>query len=127
MASPAGTVQEFDPGAPCDPAFLALFTPPAPQLGTYEVCTSASALSELVPSGWLVETVAPADAFGSAGTYDRARLARLYGGRRATVARGHVQRAGYLESITLISPYPDPSLSELRPGTLIILHKVPGV
>jgi hypothetical protein len=134
VASPAGpatgsaaAAQAFVPESQCDTALLPLFTPPSPQLGTYKVCTSDSPLVELAQSGWLIETVVPADAFGSAGNYDRARLARLYGGRRATVARGHIQREDSVESITLISPYPNPSLTRLHAGTLIILHRVPGV
>jgi hypothetical protein len=124
---PPAAAQEFTAGLTCDPALASLFTPPQPQMGSYEACRSAAPLVELVRSGWIMETVPPADAFGQAGTYDRARLARLYGGRRATVARGYVQHADHLESITLISPYPDASLSQLQAGTLILVHRVPGV
>jgi hypothetical protein len=67
-----------------------------------------------------VEALAPLDAFGSGGLYDRAALARLYGSRRPSVARGWIDEAGRFESLTLISPHPDAGLTRLEPGTLII-------
>jgi hypothetical protein len=106
--------------ASCDPRFATLFTPAHPQLGRYEVCTSTRPLDALVRNGWPIEPTAPTDAFGAAGAYDRAALARLYGGRRPLVARGWIQGNGTFESVTLVSPYPDPSLTHLEPGTLII-------
>src|SRR5919198_161536 len=50
----------------------------------------------------------------------RAALSRLYGGRRPRVARGWRRRGDVFESVTLISPYPDASLSRLNPGTMVI-------
>lgn len=108
----------------CDPALTALFTPPRPQLGRYEVCTTPEALPAVAPPDWKVEAVAPADAFGAAGRYDRAALARLYGGRRPLVARGWTEQRGQLEAVTLISPYPDRTLTRLLPGTLLIKHVI---
>ncbi|HKB12199.1 MAG TPA: hypothetical protein VKD69_16170, partial [Vicinamibacterales bacterium] len=61
----------------CDPVYAALFTPIRPHFGRYEVCTSPDPLDE---AG--TEALEPLDAFGSAGAYDRAKLARLYGGTR---------------------------------------------
>ena len=113
MASPSTAT-------PCDPALALLFAPAHPRTGHYEVCASAQPLTALAQPGWLVETANPSDAFGSAGSYNRAALARLYGGRRAEVARGWRTVDGNFESITLISPYPDPTLSRLEPGTLTI-------
>ena len=104
----------------CDPRLATLFAPARSELGRYEVCTSEAPLRELTDSGWTVEPVSPLDAFGSAGAYDRAAVSRLYGGQRPTVARGWRNRGGTLESVTLISPHPDPTLSRLEPGTLII-------
>ena len=108
----------------CDPALAALFTPRQPQLGRYEVCTTSDPLEvtagALAKADWKLETMAPLDAFGAAGSYDKSALARLYGGRRASVAHGWIQENGHFESLTLISPYPDGSLSRLIPGTLII-------
>ena len=57
---------------------------------------------------------------GAAGPYDRARLARLYGGTRVRVVRGWAETAGHFESVTLLSPYPDPDLTRLQPGTMVI-------
>ena len=85
------------PAAPrsCEPALAALFTPPRPAIGRYEVCTTADPLESVVAdggsSGWYfgaIEALNALDAFGTAGPYDRSQLARLYGGVRARVARG---------------------------------------
>jgi hypothetical protein len=108
----------------CDPVLTALFTPARPQLGRYEVCTAREPLTALVRPGWRIETVPPLDAFGAAGPYDRAALSRLYGGRRATVARGWAEHGERFESITLISPHPDATLTRLMPGTLVIRHVI---
>src|ERR671937_3129971 len=97
-----------------------MFTPPRPQLGRYEVCTTSKALNAVARPDWLVEAQPPLDAFGAAGPYDRAKLARLYGGRRATVARGWIQENGCVTSVTAISPFPDVALARLDPGTLLI-------
>jgi hypothetical protein len=108
----------------CDPALTALFTPSRPQLGRYEVCTTPEPLAAVARPGWKIEALAPLDAFGAAGPYDRAALTRLYGGRRATVARGWIRQDGRFESLTLISPHPNATLTDLRPGTLIIRYVV---
>jgi hypothetical protein len=110
----------------CDPALTALFTPPRPALGTYEVCTTSEPLriiaadTTAVPRFGAVELLDPIDAFGGAGLYSRAALARLYGGRRVEVARGWIDRGDRFESVTLLSPYPDPTLTTLIPGTMMI-------
>jgi hypothetical protein len=107
----------------CDPAYVAAFTPARPELGRYEVCTSPKPVSELIQEAggaWKSQTAAPLDAFGAAGAYDRAALSRLYGGRRVEVARGWIEENGQLVSLTFISPYPDPTLTRLNPGTLVI-------
>jgi hypothetical protein len=104
----------------CDPALTALFTPQRPLLGVYEVCTAAEPIEAVAESGWKIENLEPLDAFGSAGSYDRFAVTRLYRGRRARVAHGWHQDGDRFESITLISPHPDPSLTRLVDGTLII-------
>jgi hypothetical protein len=109
---------------PCDPVLRALFTPVRPQLGRYEVCITPAPLDAVARPDWKVEALDPLDAFGTAGLYDRAALARLYGGRRANVARGWIQQNGRFESLTLISPHPDATLSELGSGTLVIRYIV---
>jgi hypothetical protein len=112
---------QADPSAvSCDPAFARLFTPPHPRAGRYEVCVSARPIDAAADAGWRIEAASPPDAFGSAGTYNRAALARLYGGRQVQVARGWRESDQGFESLTLISPYPDPTLTRLEPGTLII-------
>ncbi len=104
----------------CDPALAALFTPLHPELGRYEVCTSDA------PLDGDAESLEPLDAFGAAGAFDRARLARLYGGVRVRVARSWRRTAdGGFESITRLSPYPDAALARLLPGTMEIRWVLP--
>jgi len=117
----------------CDPSLAALFTPAHPQLGTYTACTTAMSITEMVTGvagvagvpGIVhfgkIEALEALDAFGRAGRYDRAALARLYGGTRVKVARGWAQDGGRVQSITLLSPYPDPALQQLNSGTLVIV------
>ena len=104
--------------ASCDPALVALFTPAHPRLGRYEVCASEAPLEPV--GGGPVEALEALDAFGAAGTYDRPKLSRLYGGTRVQVARGRIDGSGQVESRTYISPHPDVRLEHLVPGTLII-------
>jgi hypothetical protein len=106
----------------CDERLTALFTPLRPQRGRYQVCTTARPLTNVADPAWAVETVGPIDAFSSAGPYDRAAVARLYGGRRVEVARGWVELDGRFEAITLISPYPNATLTALETGTLVIRY-----
>jgi len=114
----------------CDPRLAALFVPAHPVLGRYEVCVESDPIGTLV-AAWSgpagphyrispVESSDPIEALGGAGDYDRARVARLYGSSRAQVARGWRQEADRFESITLVSPFPDPTLDRLNPGTLVI-------
>jgi len=110
--------------ATCDAALTALFTPPKPVLGRYEVCTTSAPFDEVLAAGGAhyaaVEALAPLDAFGAAGPYDRSLVARLYGGVRAKVVHGWSQTGDRFVSTTLISPYPDPTLTRLLPGTMEI-------
>jgi hypothetical protein len=106
-----------------------LFIPAHPRLGHYEVFATSGSLTDAVEeekraepdsTGWNVEDDSPIDAFGSAGDYDRAALSQLFGGRQARVARAVIQENGRVVALTLISPYPEPDLRRLNPGTLII-------
>jgi len=112
--------QSLPESATCNPALTALFTPERPVLGRYEACTDPRPLGDVAPSGWVVEALEPADAFGGAGAYDHAAVARLYGGLRARVARGWSEAGDRFEAVTLISPYPNAGVTRLEPGTLII-------
>src|SRR5262245_35954528 len=103
----------------CDPTLTALFTPVRPHMGRYEVCTSPAALEDAGS-----EALEALDAFGTAGTYDRARLARLYGGTRVRVARSWTDNGPDIVSITRLSPYPDATLTRLLAGTLEIRFTV---
>ncbi len=109
----------------CDPSLAALFTPPRPELGRYEVCTTAQPIEEAASEGTPgrrgeIESLEALDAFGTAGAYNRAALARLYGGVRVRVVRRWQQRDDQFVSEMLLSPYPDASLTRLNPGTLVI-------
>ena len=114
----------------CDPALTALFTPTRPVLGRYEVCTTDEPFERVAidtpdgPQFAPSELVDALDAFGEAGPYNRAALARLYAGRRVRVAHGWVERGRQFESVTLISPYPDAALTRLVPGTMVIRWSV---
>jgi len=117
----------------CDPALAALFTPARPELGRYEVCARPEPIETVVADGRPrglhysdPERLEALDAFGAAGDYDRAKLARLYGGTRATVVRGWARDGDRFESIALISPHPDASLERLLPGTLVIRWIIQG-
>jgi hypothetical protein len=78
------------------------------------------------PGAWGRQELLPLEAFGQSGPYPRWPVLRLYGARRASVARGPAGRDGFVtESWTLISPYPDASLQRLQPGTLLIVLQIP--
>lgn len=86
----------------------------------------ADATAVRTPGAWEPRREGPLDAFGRSGSYNRSRLARLYGSGTVSVARGARATSGRItESWTLVSPYPDPSLERLEPGTLVLILTVP--
>jgi hypothetical protein len=109
----------------CDPALTALFTPLRPVLGQYDVCTTDKPIETVAEPGWTIEKLEALDAFGTAGSYDRSKLAQLYGGVRPKVTHGWKKSADRFESFTLISPYPDASLTRLEAGTMTIRWIIP--
>ena len=121
------------------PAYVALFAPAANR-GSYQAYVTPRPLDEVLralasdpliiraPGAWDARAMLPADAFGDAGTYDRSRLARLYGGMRVRAARGPRGAGGRVTgSWLLVSPYPDPALQHLDPGTLLLVLQVPAL
>jgi hypothetical protein len=113
----------------CDPVLTALFTPARPSVGRYQICTTAQALDLVAQSAEgphysPSEMLDPLDAFGSVGSYNRAALARLYIGKQVRVVRGWTEHADRFESVTLLSPYPDATLTRLVPGTMMIRWSV---
>lgn len=126
-----------EPPGTASPAHVALFAPTA-HAAAYRAyvspLTPEALLSTLAddpaavrtPGAWTVRRDAPLDAFGRSGPYNRSRLARLYGSRAVSVARGARAAGGRVtESWTLLSPYPDPSLERLESGTLVLILTVP--
>jgi hypothetical protein len=109
----------------------ALFTPKRPAAGTYEVCAAPAPL-DIVLTGEKgeglrfgpVDAADPLDAFGLAGPYERAAVSRLFGGRRASVAHGWSTHGRAVTSVTLVSPYPNRTLTALVNGTLVIRYVV---
>jgi len=120
------------------PEFLPLFAPPAPRSAAYRVRVVEADLDTVLrqlsadpallraPGAWGVRLLAPVDALGKGGTYDRWKVTRLYGAARARVARGaRIEDGRVVESWSLISPYPDPTLRKLERGTLLIVLRLP--
>jgi hypothetical protein len=130
------------PGTPA-PSLARLFTPRHAPDGAYTVTVLTEGVDAALanvkralapdvvavdpPGSWQVQSLDPLEAFGSAGTYDRSKVARLYAGRRVSVVRGPVERNGrVVAAVTLISPYPDATLSKLESGTLAIVLRIAG-
>lgn len=126
-APPAGAWRET-------PGYLRLFAPSGPRAAAYRIYVSPLDVDALLqrlatdpsllhpPGAWSPAALLPLDAFGQTGAYDRSRLARLYGSKRAMVARGPRGTAGRpTEEWTLISPYPGRDLDRLEPGTMLIV------
>jgi len=119
------------------PAYVALFAPRLHRdaYRAYVLGDGLDAALRLVahepgalqaPGSWVPHPQLPADAFGQSGTYDHQKIARLYGSRRASVARGpHGHDELVDEMWTLISPYPSPDLERLEAGTLLIVLRIP--
>jgi hypothetical protein len=125
-----------------------LFTPRAAPAGAYVVTVLPSPMADArravmrafgiddpvpaipppaaaAPAPWSVRRLEVGEAFGASGIYEPVRLARLFNGARVEVVRGPVVRDGRtIASVTLISPYPDPSLSRVEPGTLVIVLRL---
>ena len=119
-----------------DKALTRLFTPRAVPAGTYAVYTSSEGIAPLAarlreldpspaPGAWTPTRPEAHGAFGQEGVYDRARLARLFNGKRVTVVRGSLLRDGQRLAYTLVSPYPDATLSRIVEGTMVIEFRVP--
>ena len=140
----AGGSRQTDAAAPTRPGwretpeYITLFAPAA-HAAAYRAYVSPLPLgavlrtldgdrSLLRPDGaWQARSLGPLDAFGRSGGYDRLKLARLYGGRGVQQARGpRVDGGRVVETWSLVSPYPDPSLERLEEGTLILVLTLGG-
>lgn len=127
QAPPAGAWQE-------SPGYLRLFAPTGARAAAYRIYVSTLDMEMLLrrlatdpsllrpPGAWSPAALLPSDAFGQTGGYDRSKLARLYGSKRAMVARGPRERDGRAtEAWTLVSPYPSRDMDHLEPGTMLIV------
>jgi hypothetical protein len=116
------------------PEYVRLFAPSRAHTDAYQAYVSPLDLGTVLrqlerdplllhpPGAWTPSALLPSDAFGQTGSYERSKMARLYGARRATVARGPRGEGGRpTQAWTLISPYPDRTLERLEPGTLLIV------
>ena len=119
------------------PGYLRLFAPSGPRAAAYHIYASPLGIDTLLarlasepsllhpPGAWMPAALLPGDAFGQTGSYDRSKLARLYGSKRALVAHGPRAPSTPLgassEAWTLISPYPSRDLTRLEPGTMLIV------
>jgi len=114
--------------------YLPLFAPSGARAAAYRIFVAPLPIETLLaqlareasllhpPGAWLPAPLLPVDAFGQTGSYDRSRLARVYGARRPVVARGPRGAGGRpAEAWTLISPYPTRDLGRLEPGTMLIV------
>jgi hypothetical protein len=137
LLSPEMPCETLDLGHPR--AELArIFTPLTAPPGAYTVTTINRAIADLAAAlkgcdaapaegAWQLTRMEAHEAFGQAGIYDRLRLAQLFGGTRVDVVRGSLAHDGLRDGYTLISPYPDASLTAVNPGTLVIvLHVARG-
>jgi len=134
----------LSPERPCETVDLGqprvelarIFTPLTAPQGAYAVTTTDRAIANLAVAlkrcdaapaegAWHVIRMEAHEAFGQAGIYDRLRLAQLFGGTRVDVVRGSLAHDGVRDGYTLISPYPDASLTAVNPGTLVIVLHVP--
>jgi hypothetical protein len=117
------------------PELARTFTPLTAPTGTYTVTTTNRPIADLAAAlkacdaapaegAWQVTRPEVHDAFGQAGVYDRARLAQLFGGKRLSVVRGSLAREDGRDAYTLISPFPEASLTTVNPGTLVIVLHV---
>ena len=118
-------VRLFAPG-PVQEAYRAYVTPRTLE-DTLNALTAEPSLLR-PPGAWEPESLAPVDAFGVSGPYDKWAAARLYAGIQVRVARGPRGENGQtVESWTLMSPYPSPDFRILHPGTLLIVTHLPPV
>ena len=119
------------------PEYLRPFAPAGSRAGAFHIFVSPDDLDTALnrlniepavhPGGmWVPRPVPPLDAFGQGGTYDRSRVARLYGAARPRVARGTTIVDGTREFWTLISPHPDAALERLEGGTLLLVLRYDG-
>jgi hypothetical protein len=119
-----------------DPALTRLFTPLAVPPGMYVVYRSSEPIETLTeklraldpapsPGAWKPSRPEAHVAFGQEGNYDRARLARLFNGTRVSLVRGSLVEGGKRVAYTLVSPFPDPTLSRIVEETMVIEFRVP--
>ena len=117
------------------PDYARLFAPSGARAAAYQIYVSRLSIEDVLarlaaepsllrpPGAWTSAALLPSDAFGQTGNYDRSKLARLYGSKRALVAHGPraLSGAAPTEAWTLISPYPSADMTRLEAGTMLIV------
>ena len=110
----------------CDPLLGALFTPPRPELGRYEVCTTSAGLESAAAEAGTGGQRGPDRGAGGARCVRRRRSIQSSGPRAALRRHAGPGRAAMaaarqpVQSETLLSPYPDATLTRLNSGTMVI-------
>jgi hypothetical protein len=122
------------PGRP-DASLLARLTPASPP-GAYAVYTDDRPIEAVAaqyrerhpaphPRSWAIGSAQANDIFAETVRAGRGKLLRLYGATRPRLARGPIVVEGRtVESVTLVSPYPDAAFERLLPGTLIVVTRI---
>jgi hypothetical protein len=125
------------PSPTASPAHARLFAPPA-RAASFDFARTDQSVEAVAqfyrvrwpapdPRSWKIERLAAAEAFDGAALFDRARVARQYAGRHPRVARGPLTTGGDVTAVVLLmSPYPEPDLSGLNAGTLVMTVRLAG-
>lgn len=123
VATGTNARRELIEGFACSTVLALMFAPPIVESSRHrssEVCQSDASLTDVIPARWSVDAVPAADLFAAAEPHTKRLVVMLYGGRSPRIARGWMATQDTLESVTLISPRPDPVNHRLLPGTLLI-------
>ena len=123
--SPAAAQSPLDPAAECSAQLRERFAPTDPDgVDRYLVCRSQRPIEALADPRWTVGEAAVDDAFAGVAPGMRRALALLYRGRRLRVVRGwRTTAAGQIESVTLIAPPPNDSVTRLVAGAIIVIGR----
>jgi hypothetical protein len=126
LVVPAAAAQTpLDPAAECSAQLRERFAPIDPDgVDRYLVCRSQRPIEALADPRWTAVEAVVDDAFAGVAPGMRRALALLYRGRRLQVVRGwRTNAAGQIESVTLIAPPPNDSITRLVAGAIIVIGR----